>query len=214
MNGLDAVSMKSTRALLIWVAVLAVIAVPVIAAAGSPLLVYRRAPYIAAGFAGMVALALLLVQPLLVGAVLPGFSPVRSRQIHRYAGAALVLAVVVHVAGLWLTSAPDVIDALTFTSPTPFSPWGVVAMWAIFASAALAALRRRLAFSPRLWRALHTLLAAVIVTGGVTHSLLIEGTMETWSKAALCAVVVAATATVIVRLWFPVASRGSRPQPR
>ena len=111
------------------------------------------------------------------------------------------MAVVVHVAGLWITSPPDMIDALTFTSPTPFSPFGVIAMWAIFAVALLAALRRRL--RPRTWRIAHMSLAVVIVAGGVVHAMLVEGTMETISKAALCALVLGAAIKVMadVRVW-------------
>lgn len=184
----------------IWVAVAALIAVPIVAAAASPLLAYRRVAYIVAGLSGVIALAMLFVQPLLMSGALPGLPAYRARRLHRITGAALVVAVVVHVVGLWVTSAPDVIDALTFTSPTPFSPWGVVAMWAVFASALLVAVRRRLALRPALWRAMHVLLAVVIVTGGVVHSLLIEGTMETWSKLALCAAVVVAGGAAILRL--------------
>jgi predicted ferric reductase len=111
------------------------------------------------------------------------------------------VAVVVHVAGLWITSPPDMIDALLFTSPTPFSPFGVVAMWAIFAVAILAALRRRLGL--RTWRIAHMSLAVVIVVGGVVHGILIEGTMETMSKVALCALVLAAAVKVMadLRVW-------------
>ena len=113
------------------------------------------------------------------------------------------MAVVIHVGGLWITSQPDVIDALLFASPTPFSAWGVTAMWAVFAVALLAALRRPLRISPRTWRIGHTLLAVVIVVGSVVHGLLIEGTMETISKAALCGLVVAATSKVVadLRVW-------------
>src|SRR5688572_7100883 len=95
------------------------------------------------------------------------------------------------------------IDALLFASPTPFSPWGVTAMWAIFAVALLAALRRRLGLGPRTWRITHMVLAVVIVVGSVVHSILIEGTMETVSKAALCALVLAATMKVMadLRVW-------------
>ena len=114
--------------------------------------------------------------------------------------ARLVVAIVVHVAGLWFTSPPDMIDALLFASPTPFSPWGVVAMWAIFAVALWAAFRRRLRLRPRAWRNGHMLLAAVIVAGSVLHCLLIEGTMETVSKAVLCALIVAATIGVMAGL--------------
>ena len=112
----------------------------------------------------------------------------------------MVVAVVVHVGGLWITSPPDMIDALLFTSPTPFSPFGVIAMWAIFAVALLAVLRRRLGLGPRTWRIAHVSLAVVIVLGSVAHGMLIEGTMETMSKAALCALVLAATIKVMADL--------------
>jgi hypothetical protein len=43
----------------------------------------------------------------------------------------------------------------------------------------------------------------VIVVGSVVHGILIEGTMETVSKAALCALVLAATMKVMadLRVW-------------
>jgi MYXO-CTERM domain-containing protein len=122
-----------------------------------------------------------------------------GRRAHHWIGGALVVAIVIHVAGLWITSPPDMIDALTFTSPTPFSPFGVIAMWAIFAVALLAALRRRL--RPRIFRIAHMLLAIVIVVGSVVHGMLIEGAMETVSKAALCALVLAAAIKVMADLW-------------
>ncbi|MEO1313432.1 MAG: ferric reductase-like transmembrane domain-containing protein [Pseudomonadota bacterium] len=179
------------------------IGVPLAAAATSPLLAWREPVYIIAGFAGIVAMALLLVQPLLIGGYLPGLGGLRGRRVHRGIGVALVLTVLVHVGGLWITSPPDVVDALTFTSPTPFSVWGVIAMWAVFAAALLAGLRRRLRLPPRAWRQGHTALAAVIVLGTVVHAMLIEGTMETVSKAALGVLALAATVKVMadLRVW-------------
>jgi len=111
--------------------------------------------------------------------------------------------VVIHVGGLWITSPPDVIDALLFASPTPFSGWGVIAMWAILAAALLVALRRRMRLRPRTWRMGHSFLAVVTVVGTVVHAMLIEGTMETVSKAALCALVLVATMKVMAdqRVW-------------
>lgn len=187
----------------IWAALAVAIGVPLAASAASPLLAWREPIYIAAGFAGVVGLGLLLVQPMLIGGYLPGLTPYRARRVHRWVGATLVAAVVIHVGGLWITSPPDVIDALSFSSPTPFSAWGVIAMWAIFAVALLAALRRRLRLRLRTWRICHMALAAVIVVGTVVHAILIEGTMETWSKVALCALVLAATVKVMagVRVW-------------
>jgi hypothetical protein len=191
------------QAALIWAALAAAICVPIAAAAASPLLEWRGPVYILAGFAGIIALGLLLVQPLLVGGYLPGPSAYRGRRAHLWIGGVLVVAVVVHVGGLWITSPPDMIDALLLTSPTPFSAFGVIAMWAIFAVALLASLRRRLGLRPRTWRIAHTLLAVVIVVGSVLHGLLIEGAMETVSKAALCALVLAATIKVMadLRVW-------------
>jgi len=195
--------MRLARVTLIWATVAAAIAVPIAAAAASPLLAWRDPFYIAAGFAGVIALGLMLIQPLLIGGYLPGLSAHRGRRVHIWIGGVLVVAVVVHVGGLWITSPPDVIDALLFASPTPFSAWGVIAMWAIFAVAILATLRRRLRLRPRTWRIGHTFLAVVIVVGSVVHGILIEGTMETMSKIALCALVLAATTKVIadLRVW-------------
>jgi hypothetical protein len=193
--------MRSARAALIWAALAAAVCVPIAAAAASPLLAWRGPVYILAGFAGIVALGLMLFQPLLIAGYVPGLSAYRGRRAHLWTGGALVIAVVIHVGGLWITSPPDMIDALLFTSPTPFSPFGVVAMWAIFAVALLAALRRRLGLRPRTWRIAHMLLAIVIVAGTVAHGMLIEGAMETISKAALCALVLAAAIKVIGDLW-------------
>lgn len=180
------------RAILIWVALAGVVLVPIVAAAQSPLLQWRQPVYIAAGFAGIAALVLLVVQPLLAGGYLPGLSVLRSRLLHRWTGVILVLAVIIHVAGLWITSPPDVIDALLFRSPTPFSVWGVLAMWAVFLSALLALFRKKLRLRPRTWRLAHMAFALVIVAGTVIHALLIEGTMETTSKVALCVLAVLA----------------------
>jgi predicted ferric reductase len=186
---------------LIWVALALAVCVPIAAAAANPLLAWRGPVYILAGFAGIVGLGVMLFQPLLIGGYLPGLSGRIGRRAHRWIGGALVVAVVIHVAGLWITSPPDMIDALLLTSPTPFSPFGVIAMWAIFAVAFLAALRRRLRLRPRTWRIAHISLAIVIVAGTAVHAILIEGAMETVSKAALCALVIAATIKVMVDLW-------------
>jgi predicted ferric reductase len=191
--------MGLARAALIWAVLAAAIGVPIALAATSPYLQWRDAIYIAASFAGIAALGFLLVQPLLIAGYLPGLSAFRARRVHHWVGGALVVAVVIHVAGLWITSPPDMLDALLFRSPTLFSPFGVLAMWGIFAVAVLALFRRRLGLQT--WRITHMSLAAVIVGGSVIHGMLIEGTMETMSKAALCALVIAATIKVMVDLW-------------
>lgn len=187
----------------IWGALALALFGPVVAAAGSPLLAWRDPVYIAGCLAGVVALALLLLQPLLAAGHLPGLSRPQGRSLHRWIGGGLVAAVVIHVGALWITSPPDVLDALLFLSPAPFAVWGVIAMWALFAAAALAAARHRLRLRSLTWRRLHTALAAVVVAAGVVHALLVEGTMEWVSKAAICILVVAATGKALadLRIW-------------
>lgn len=185
---------------LIWLAFAIAVIVPIGAAAASPLLAWRDPVYIAAGFAGVFAMALLLFQPLLAAGYLPGLDGARGRYAHRWMGGLLVAAVAVHVAGLWITSPPDVIDALLFRSPTPFSAWGVIAMWALVATGLVAVLHRRLKMRPRMWRHAHMSLALVVVGGSIVHALLIDGTMETISKFVLCAMVLVAAVKAVAGL--------------
>ena len=194
---------RSIRSALIWAALCLAVIVPLVAAATSPLLAWRDPIYILAGFAGVLGMTLILFQPLLAGGYLPGFPVPRGRRVHRWIGGALICAILVHVVGLWITSPPDVIDVLLFRSPTPFSVWGNIAMWAAFGAALLAGFRKRLAIKPALWRLGHTILAATVVGGSVVHALLIDGTMEPVSKAGLCLLAVLATAKVIMdlRVW-------------
>jgi MFS family permease len=91
--------MTSVRVALIWATLVAAICVPIALAMTSDLLEWRGPVYILAGFAGIFALGLLLVQPLLIAGYLPGFSAYRARRAHHWTGGALVTAVVVHVGG-------------------------------------------------------------------------------------------------------------------
>ena len=186
--------------LAVWLALIAAISVPVVVAGFSPYLAWRSPIYIAAGFAGIIGLGLLLLQPLLAARVLPGLTAMNSRMVHRWVGCTLIVMLALHVGGLWITSPPDVVDALLFRSPTPFSAWGVAAMWAAIAAAALAALRSRLRWRFRLWRLAHASLALVTILGTVVHALLIEGAMETVTKATLCGLVSFACFGALIRL--------------
>ena len=192
--------MPRTRNILIWGILAIAAALPILAAAYSPFLAYRQPAYIIAGFAGIFGMVLLLVQPLLASNALPGLSPRKSKTLHRMIGISLVTFVVLHVAGLWITSPPDVIDALLFRSPTPFSAWGVIAMWCVFVAALLAMLRRPMRLGPRTWRIGHTVLVSVTVTGSVVHALLIKGTMETVTKVVLCVLVLIALLRAVLQL--------------
>lgn len=186
------------RAGLAWAAVTLAIAAPIAIAATSPFLASRDAVYIVAGLAGIAALALLLMQPLLAAGYLPGLTKRRERLWHRRIGTGIVLAVALHVIGLYITSPPDALDALLLVSPTPFSVYGVIGLWSVVLTAILVALRRRIAPNP--WRIVHNALAVVVVISSIVHALMIEGTMGAWSKTILCALIVAATTIAIVHL--------------
>lgn len=188
------------RDCVIWGALFLVCAVPVGLAATSPFLAWRDPVYIVAGFAGIMGLCLMLLQPLLATGRLPGLNTRRSRRLHRWVGAGLLAAILVHVIGLWITSPPDVIDALLFQSPTLFSAWGVSAMWAVALAACFALVRPHLSW--RVWRIGHIGLVAIAMIGTIVHTLLIEGTMEVISKVVLCAAVLLVTVRAVFGLRF------------
>src|SRR3569833_4183250 len=93
--------MRPARAAAIWAVLAVAIGVPMALAAASDLLPWRGPLYILAGFAGIAALGLVLVQPLLIAGYLPGLNGYRGRRMHHWIGGALAAAVVIHVAGLW-----------------------------------------------------------------------------------------------------------------
>ena len=182
---------------LIWAAILLVTAGPVVVAATSPLLAWRSVPYIVGGFAGILCLSLFVVQPLLAAGYLPGAGGLRGRALHRALGVAVVGLTAAHVAGLYLASPPDAIDALLLRSPTPFSVWGVTAMWGVAATAVLVALRRRIGWRCGVWRGVHNAIALVVVVATVLHAVQIEGAMGTVTKWALCLAALAATVVAL-----------------
>jgi predicted ferric reductase len=186
--------------LLAWTGLLVVMAAPVVIAATSPYLAARNPAYIVGGFAGIVCLSLFVIQPLLAAGYLPGLRLARERRWHRPVGAAIVVCVLLHVGGLYLTSPPDTLDALLLVSPTPFSVYGVLAMWGTLATAVLVALRGRSGLRYATWSAIHNLLALVVVVATVIHASQIEGTMEVVSKRTLCVAALAATIVVLLNL--------------
>lgn len=184
------------RPALVWTLVIIALCVPLVAAAFSPLLQWRDPIYIFAGFAGITALSALVVQPVLAIALLPNLSPRRARRLHRLIGPTITIGVLLHIGGLWITSPPDVIDALLFRSPTPFSVWGMIALLALIGTASLARVKRRL--PTRLWRSMHLTLAALIVACTILHAMLVDGTMEIVTKSAFCLILAVVTVRALV----------------
>nr|WP_244327628.1 ferric reductase-like transmembrane domain-containing protein [Roseibium sp. RKSG952] len=165
-------------AIAIWTVLAVVMAGPVGLAATSPYLAYRDVFYITGGFAGIVVLSLLVVQPLLAGRLLPGVRSSIARRWHRRIGAIVVFGVLLHVGGLYIASPQDTLDALLLVSPTPFSIYGVAALLAVIVTAVLAIMRQKLGLRYTIWRLLHNALAIVIVVATVIHAVQIEGAME------------------------------------
>lgn len=191
-----------SRPWFVWGCLILIATVAMVAPVFSPLLAWRQPVYIVASFAGVLSLVILLFQPLLMLRKMPGIPISQGRRIHRWVGIGLLSCVAIHVLGLWMTSPPDVVDALLFRSPTLFTPWGVVAMWAVFLSAGIVAVRQRLTSKTLTWQRLHRSLGFVIVVGSVVHAYLIDGTMEWWSKTLLCLAVVIATIITLTTARF------------
>lgn len=173
---------------------------PIAIAATSPFLAYRTAVHIVGGFAGIICLALLLIQPLLAAGWLPGVGLPRARRWHRRVGAAIVIAVLLHVGFLFATSPVDMLDALLLVAPTPFSIYGVISMWCIGLTALLATARHVLKLPYGPWRLVHSMLAVVIVGTAAAHAFLIEGAMGANSKRALILVMLIAVTAAAVEM--------------
>lgn len=187
-------------AALVWGLLAACILVPVAIAAANPLLASRDAFWITGSLAGIVALAILLVQPLLAARLLPLPSVSAARRWHRWTGALIMAAVGLHVGALYASSPEDIADALWLVAPTPFSVYGVVGVLGLILTALLVALKSRSGLRYTSWRMLHNALALIVVMSSIAHALLIEGTMGHLSKALLCALVLSATTVVLWRL--------------
>ena len=181
----------------IWLGAAAVVVAPVAVALASPLQASRDAMWIVGGMAGVLALALLFLQPLLIGGILPGLDGPSPRRWHRWIGSAVAGLVLLHVGGLYLTSPEDITDALLLVSPTPFAVYGVIGLGAVILTAGLAAFRRGL--GPRLWRIAHLALAATIVVASVVHAILIDGVMGEMSKLVLSVFALVAAGAVLVK---------------
>lgn len=182
----------------VWAVLACLIFFPIGIASINPLLGYRELVYVIGGMAGITALAVLLIQPLLAGNYLPGVNNKQARLLHRWLGSALILMVILHVGGLYLASPMDALDALLLIAPTPFSVYGVIGMWAVIVTAVLVALRTRLPIRYATWRVIHNTVAVVIAVTTVVHALMIEGAMGSISKLVLCTCVLLATGITIL----------------
>lgn len=180
----------------IWIVVTSAVIIPIAIASTSPFLAWRSPVYIAGCFAGIFALAIVFLQPILAMNMLPGLHPRKARRVHKILGQGLFISVIAHVGLLWITSPPDIIDALLFRSPTPFAPFGVLAMWAVFLSAICIAFRKRLR---RHASTIHITLALIIVSGTIIHAVLIQGLMGQISKTILCAMAAVAMGWVVYK---------------
>ena len=194
--------MTSAKGRLVWGVIATLMIGPIVLAAVSPYLAYRNPAYIVGGFAGIVGLALFIIQPLLSAGFPPDASPTKRRRWHQWTGSILISCVMLHLGGLYVTSPQDTLDALLLVSPTPFSLYGVVAMWTTLLIVALVLLKRRMGLRPPVWQLIHSSLALVIVFATVIHALQIEGTMEAISKWILCVAALMISAFVAVRHWI------------
>jgi predicted ferric reductase len=183
-----------------WSAVALIAAIPVIVAAASPLQRGREFLWVLGGMAGVVALSLLFVQPLLMATSRVLIGPREGIRWHRLGGVAIVALVAVHIGALYAYSPDDITDALLLTAPTPFSLYGVISLWCLVLTAALAASRRLLRLNLRLWRLAHSVLAVAVVGAGAVHAIQIEGAMEDMSKLAICIAALAATTAGVVEV--------------
>jgi predicted ferric reductase len=91
-------------------------------------------------------------------------------------------------------------DALLLRSATPFSIYGVIALWGVLLIALLVAFRSKIKIPIKKWKTLHAVIAAIVVVASIIHALWIQGAMGTMSKWVLCGTIVFATGYAVVHL--------------
>lgn len=180
-----------------WILLAFCLGMPALLAAFSPLLEWRGPVYTAAGFAGILAYSFMLWQPLLMAGHWPPIKRRYARLLHRAVGAGVILLVAVHVLGLYLISPMDVLDVLSFRSPTPFGLWGAIALYILLVLGFVVLFKRKIPLAR--WRFLHLSLASILSLTTILHVLPIEGTMESISKWILAAALLAALTRVVFR---------------
>ncbi|MGQ7847254.1 ferric reductase-like transmembrane domain-containing protein [Granulosicoccus sp. 3-233] len=195
---------------ILWGAAVCMLVLPLTLAMLSPLQAGREFTYVTGALAGVLALSLLFVQPMLAAGFLPGLGTSRARRWHRRLGLVLLAAVALHILGLYLASPDDMRDALLLVAPTPFSLYGVVALVAVALTGLSAALRSRFRSRIHHWNRIHSALTVVVVTATLVHAWMIDGTMNGLSKMIACAVIAVATiAALVYRQWVRPTSRGN-----
>lgn len=185
---------------LLWGLTAGLVLVPVTLAALSPLQSGREFTYVIGALAGVLALSLLFVQPLLAAGFLSGLMPSIEKRWHRRLGVVLVSAVGLHILGLYLASPDDMSDALMLVAPTPFSLYGVIALLAVALLGLSAVIRPRLRSRLWLWKVAHSSLALIVVSASIVHAWMIDGTMNGLSKIISCVCIALATVAALVYL--------------
>jgi predicted ferric reductase len=183
-----------------WAVLLLLIVGPIVVAAFSPLLKSRELIYVIGGLSGVVALSLLLVQPLLAIGYLTSVSLIKQRRWHQWSGTLLVVSIALHIAALYITSPDDITDALLLRSATPFSVYGVIALWGVLLIAMLVAFRSKIKIPIKRWKTIHAIIAAISVVASIIHALWIQGAMGAVSKWVLCGTIVFATGYAVHQL--------------
>lgn len=157
----------------------ALLLIPVAVALASPHLADAPPLRLVATSTGVLALGLLVFEVVLPGrprwivrAVGAGLM-----RLHRAIALAVVGLVVLHVGALFVYSPEDTLFALTPAAPT-HSRLGVIALFCLGLTAALALVWRRLGLGRPQWRALHLALAVAILGTAFAHAVMVQGALD------------------------------------
>lgn len=182
----------------------ALVLLPTVLAALSPLQGGRTAVWVLGTLAGVLALSLVVVQVLLPTGWLNALVG-QHLGWHRILGISITGLVLAHIIGLYLYSPDDIGDALILAAPT-YSRLGVLSFWCLLLSVMLAFARHKLRLADADWRTLHSALAAAIVGTAVAHTLLLQGTLDGFAEGLLCGSATVAVSMAIVH-WHTVLAR-------
>lgn len=186
-----------------WLGLLGLVAIvllPVLLAALSPLQAGRAVPWVWGTLAGVLALSLVVVHVLLPTGWLNSFVGEHNLGWHRILGISITGLTLAHILGLYLYSPDDIGDALVLAAPT-YSRLGVLSAGCLVLSVVLAVTRRQLRLADADWKTIHSALAIAIVGTAVAHAVLLQGTLDGLAEGLVCGSAIVAVCMAIAH-WY------------
>ncbi|NMI01401.1 ferric reductase-like transmembrane domain-containing protein [Pseudonocardia acidicola] len=145
-------------------------------------------------------LVVVIVMASRVRSLTTAFGIERLMRLHRYLGLFVVVLVLLHL-GMVIVADPRNVRLLDLLHAPPRARAATVATIGLLLIAGLAVFRRRMTMRYELWRAIHVLLAAVIIIGAALHVFWLNHLIQNPAMAVVFGVLLLGVLAVLIHRW-------------